>query len=75
MPGLARLRGPVEEAVAADAPEVHARNRLVTRAEDAVEDVEAHERRRADLATAEEEGASVVDRVDAEHLVEESLVP
>ena len=58
-------RGP-GEAVAPDAPEVHGHEEARDeRDEDAVQDVEAQQRVRADLAAAEEEGARVVDRVDA----------
>src|SRR6266436_6075550 len=54
------------EAVAADAPEVHRHEEARDqRDEDAVQDVEAEQRVRADLAPAEEEGARVVDVVEA----------
>src|SRR2546425_9451733 len=58
------------EAVAADAPEVHRHEEARDqRDEDAVQDVEAEQRVRADLASAEEEGARVVDRSE-EHTSE-----
>src|SRR5438128_5252294 len=64
------------EAVAADAPEVHRHEQARDqRDEDAVEDVEAEERVGADLAPAEEEGARVVDVVQArDELVAGALV-
>src|SRR5438094_3592414 len=65
------------EAVAADAPEVHGHEEARDqRDEDAVEDVEAQQRVRADLAATEEEGARVVDVVQAgDELVARALVP
>src|SRR6266403_3010342 len=64
------------EAVAADAPEVHRHEEARDqRDEDAVQDVEAEQRVRADLASSEEEGARVVDVVQArDDLVSGALV-
>src|SRR5713101_891937 len=75
--GTATSQRRPREAVAPDAPEVDGHEQARDqRDEDAVEDVEAEQRVRADLAAAEEEGARVVDVVEPrDELVAGALVP
>src|ERR1043165_4980714 len=74
---LVRLECRSREPVATDAPEVDGEEKgRHQRDEDAVQDVEAQERVRTDLATTEQEGARVVDVVEPrDQLVARPLVP